>query len=73
MGKLNDIDFAVIETLRAHPEFTHNVESMYMESMTSSKGIELRNYTSQNGARAKMKDITQTDMLHFILNEVHVY
>lgn len=69
MGKLNDIDFAVIETLRAHPDFTHNVESMYMESMTSSKGIELRNYTSQNGARAKMKDITQTDMLHFILNE----
>ena len=37
--------------------------------MTSPKGIDLRNFTSVNGARAKMKEVTQLDMLHFILNE----
>ena len=69
MGKLNDIDFAIIETLKAHPDFTPAVNALYMDNMTSPRGIDLRNFTSQNGARAKMKEVTQTDMLHFILNE----
>ena len=69
MGKLNDIDFAIIETLKAHPDFTPAVNALYMDNMTSPRGIDLRNFTGQNGARAKMKEVTQTDMLHFILNE----
>lgn len=69
MGKLIDIDFAIIETLRVHPDFTPTVNALYMDNMTHPEGIDLRNFTSSNGARAKMKDITQTDMLHFILDE----
>lgn len=69
MGKLIDIDFAIIETLKAHPDFTPCINSLYMDNMTSPEGIDLINFTSANGARAKMKEVTQTDMLHFILNE----
>lgn len=70
MGKLIDIDFAIIETLKVHPDFTPTVSALYMDNMTNPKGIDLRNFTSQNGARAKMENITQTDMLHYILHEV---
>lgn len=69
MGKLNDINFAIIETLKAHPDFVPTVNALYMDNMTHSAGINLRNFTGQNGARAKMKEVTQTDMLHFVLAE----
>ena len=69
MGKLNDIDFAIIETLKKHQEFIPLMNSIYMHSMTSEEGIDLTNFTSNNSARAKMKEVTQTDMLHFILRE----
>ncbi len=69
MGKLNDIDFALIETIKAHPDFIPSLNALYMDNMTSPKGIDLRNFTSANGARAKMKEVTQTEMLHFVLNE----
>ena len=68
MGKLIDVDFAIIETLRQHPDFIPAVNTLYMDNMTHPEGINLRNFTSSNGARAKMKEITQTDMLHFILD-----
>ena len=69
MGRLNDIDFAIIETLNVHPDFTPHINTIYMDNLTSPTGIYLVNFTSKNGARAKMKDVTQTDMLHFILHE----
>ena len=69
MGKLNNIDFALIETITVHPDFIPSLNALYMDNMTSPKGIDLRNFTSVNGARAKMKEVTQLDMLHFILNE----
>lgn len=69
MGKLINIDFAIIETLKAHPEFTESVNALYMDNMTSPDGIDLRSFTNTNDARAKMKEVTQTDMLHFILDE----
>ena len=69
MERLNDIDFAIIETLNAHPDFTRQINTIYMDNLTSKNGICLVNFTSKNGARAKMKGVTQTDMLHFILHE----
>ena len=69
MGRLNDIDFALVETLKEHPEFTPYVNSLYIDNMTSPFGICLINFTSVNGAREKMEEVTQLDMLQFILNE----
>lgn len=69
MGKLNNIDFAIIETLKAHPDFIPHMNALYMDNLTSPKGIDIRNFTSKNEARTKMKEITQTDLLHFILEE----
>ncbi len=69
MGKLNNIDFALIETIKVHPDFIPSLNALYMDNMTSPQGIELKNFTSSNGARAKMQEVTQTDMLHFVLHE----
>ena len=38
MGKLIDIDFAIIETLRVHPDFTPTVNALYMDNMTHPEG-----------------------------------
>lgn len=69
MGRLNDIDFAIVETLKAHPDYIPDINTIYLDNLTSQNGIYLVNFTSKNGARAKMKGVTQTDMLHFILHE----
>lgn len=69
MGILKDIDFAIVETLKAHPEFIPDISIIYIDNLTSKSGIHLRNFTSSNGARLKMKSVTQTDMLQFALEE----
>ena len=70
MGNLINIDYAIIETLKAHPDFTPQMPYIYLENLTSKKGINLNNFTSKNNARKAMEEITQDDMLHFILEEV---
>ena len=45
MGKLNNIDFAIIETLKAHPDFIPHMNALYMDNLTSPKGIDIRNFT----------------------------
>ena len=67
MGRLNDIDYAIVETLKAHPNFTIHINSLYMDNLTSPTGINLVNFTSRNGARSRMIVVTQNDMLHVIM------
>ena len=67
MGKLINIDYAIIETLKAHPEFISKMNCIYLDNLTA--GVRLKNFTSQNKAREAMKEITQEDLLHFILDE----
>ena len=67
MGKLINIDYAIVETLKAHPEFIPKMNCIYLDNLTA--GVRLKNFTSQNKAREAMKEITQEDLLHFILDE----
>jgi hypothetical protein len=69
MGKLINIDYAIIETLKAHPEFTPQMNGIYLDNLTSTTGIKLNNFTSKNNARKLMKQVSQKDLLQFILEE----
>ena len=69
MGKLINIDYAIIETLKAHPEFTLQMNCIYLDNLTSTTGIKLKNFTSKNNARELMKQVSQKDLLQFILEE----
>lgn len=69
MEKLKDIDFAIIETILAHPDFTPTINAMVFDTITSKKGIKYEYFTSKNKAREKMRGITQDEVLEFILKE----
>ena len=63
MGNLINIDYAIIETLKAHPDFTPQMPYIYLENLTSKKGINLYNFTSKNDARKARKRSTETIIL----------
>lgn len=69
MEKLKDIDFAIIETILAHPDYTPTINAMVFDTITSKNGITYEYFTSRNKAREKMRSITQDEVLEFILNE----
>ena len=70
MENYETIDFAITETLLAHPDFTNSINYTIYKNIVDPNGISLINFTSQNGARRKMKNVSQSDLLEFILIEV---
>ncbi len=64
------IDFSITETLKAHPEFIPNVNVIVYRNISSPTGIQLRNFTSRNGARQAISTVTQQDILIFVLEEL---
>lgn len=70
MENYENIDFAITETLLAHPDFTNSINYTIYKNIVDPNGISLINFTSQNGARRKMKNVSQSDLLEFILIEV---
>lgn len=69
MNKHQTIDYAILETLKAHPDYTQSMNSIIFNNLTRPDGIYLYNFTSKNEAREKMEEISQDDLLQFILVE----
>lgn len=69
MEKLQTIDYAITQTLMAHPDFTNSINVTIYRNIVDPKGINLINFTGTNGARDMMKNITQHDLLEFVLME----
>ena len=63
------IDFAIRETLIHNPTFTNSINWTIYNNIVNPIGIKLTNFTRQNGAREKMKSISQKDLLQFVLNQ----
>lgn len=69
---MNTIDQAIIETLKAHPDFTPHVSNIIFRSATGDDN--LLEYTSRNGARKTMSEKTPDDIIKYILTElVRIY
>ena len=69
MNKNEIINFAILETLRKHPEWIPENNLMIYKNITNPNGINYFNFTSSNGAREKMQTVSQRDLLQFILEE----
>ena len=69
MNKYQTIDYAILETLKVHPDYTRSMNSIIFNNLTRPDGIYLFNFTSQNEAREMMEAISQNDLLQFILVE----
>lgn len=70
MKSLQTIDFAITETLIAHPDFTNSINYTIYRNIVDEDGIKFNNFTSQNGARKLMRTVTQKDLLEFVLIEL---
>ena len=64
------IDFAILETIRVHPDFIPTLSMMLYSNMTSKNGINPDYFTSSNNARSYIREIKQDDLLEFMLEEV---
>ena len=64
------IDYAINQTLQAHPDFTKTINCTIYADIVNIEGIKLFHYTSQNNARKLMRSISQRDILEFVLEEV---
>ena len=64
------IDYAILETIRVHPDFIPTLSMMLYSNIISRSGIHTENFTSSNNARAYIKEVSQTDLLEFMLEEV---
>ncbi len=67
MEKNKRIDYALSETLKAHPNFFLTMNGTLLNQVKN--GIVLNNYTTKNNARKYMLDITSADLLRYILHE----
>lgn len=63
------IDFAILETLRVHPDYMPTMHLVLLDNITSKRGINTLNFTSSNNARSYISEVTQTDLLQFVLEE----
>lgn len=72
MNKYQIINYAIIETIKAHPDFKESMSAIIYNNLVNNK-INYNNFTSQNGAREAMEEITQNDLLQFILVETVKY
>lgn len=70
MKKTEIIDFAILETLKAHPDFDKSISFTLFSNIVNQEGIIPKNFTSQNGARKMMREVSQRDILEFILKRV---
>ena len=68
MVSIEDIDYAINETLKAHPEFMEQYPITLKQ--TIQRGVNLKNFTSKNGARNKMANAKEADFLEFIITEI---
>ena len=57
------IDFAILETIRVHPDFIPTLSMMLYSNMTSKNGINPDYFTSSNNARSYIREIKQDDFL----------
>ncbi len=69
MKKLDTIDYAIAQTLYVHPDYASSLTNLLYHCCFSDEGINMRHFTSQNNARKLMTQVTQTDVLHFVLRE----
>jgi len=67
MLKTENIDFAIFETLRVHPDFFPTMTATLLNQIKN--GIELNKFTNTNDARKNILDMTSSDLLKYILKE----
>lgn len=67
MVKLEDFEFAVDQTILAHPDWIGELSSDLIKQIT--KEPTLKSYTRQNGARDRIAGITSDDIIKYFLNE----
>lgn len=72
MTKVQDIDIALIETLKEHPDFAPSIGSLLHGNATH--GINTNNFTSKNMARTRVKRLTSRDFIEYIVkNAILIY
>ena len=65
MVKSEDIEYAIQETLIAHPEFQPYLTQILLRNIQ--KEIYLRSFTSQNGARDKVIGLRDIDLVNYVV------
>ena len=72
MTKIQDIDVAFIETLKAHPDYSTSITYLLYDNATAP--VYVRNFTSKNMARTRISRLDSRDFIEYIVkNAVIIY
>ncbi len=70
MTKIQDIDIAFIETLKAHPDFIQNIYNILYKNATDC--VNQLNFTSKNMARTRVSRKDSIDFIEYIIKNTTI-
>ena len=67
MSKSMDIDYAILKTLQVHPDFKQEINGILNANCEK---VNIKNFTSQYGARDRIKDYTPDDYIAYVAEKL---
>ena len=67
MSKSMDIDYAILKTLQVHPDFKQEINEILNANCEK---VNIKNFTSQYGARDRIKDYTPDDYIAYVAEKL---